>query len=289
MSEMASGYRGPHKVSTIRNSRNLGGTDHGIARGREASGEIVVGAAGDDVSEPERTSRIVDAFKSDSNAGAVFSAVSIIDETSKTIAAYAKRPLHGVKPRIFLDKPNSETVIQGCSAAYKRWVFDIPLSTGRHSYAEDIIFSFYLNILESEILYIDAPLVRYRTHSAAASNYLSPDPAEHEKRLLRSAGLTLEIVDEFERLAASVGKSHALRGRELAVAREFARDQSVWPHLTFPQRLIRTLKSAFEGDFRFSLRRGAWRTVRLWGQFPNYQPKMSVSPIQRKYRLRGRE
>ncbi|HYG27035.1 MAG TPA: glycosyltransferase family A protein, partial [Caulobacteraceae bacterium] len=59
MQEMAAGYRGPHSVRAARTSRNLGVTQHVLGRGREARGEIVVVAAGDDISKPHRTSRIV--------------------------------------------------------------------------------------------------------------------------------------------------------------------------------------------------------------------------------------
>jgi hypothetical protein len=87
MCEMADVYKGPHTVRVVQNPRNLGVLGHAIARGKDAAGEIVVGAAGDDVSEPERTAMTVDAFGAGGNVGAVFSWVSIIDESGEIIGS----------------------------------------------------------------------------------------------------------------------------------------------------------------------------------------------------------
>ncbi len=55
MEKMAAAYHGPHKVVLNRNLKNLGMGRHYSKIMEMANGEIIVGAAGDDVSLPERT------------------------------------------------------------------------------------------------------------------------------------------------------------------------------------------------------------------------------------------
>ncbi len=56
-------YEGPHQLRLNRNPHNLGLIGHVNALFEMARGEIVVLAAGDDVSLPERVVRIVEAFR----------------------------------------------------------------------------------------------------------------------------------------------------------------------------------------------------------------------------------
>jgi len=57
--ERAKHYKGPHKIILQQNKENLGLTGNFNEALHLASGELVVMAAGDDVSLPERTARIV--------------------------------------------------------------------------------------------------------------------------------------------------------------------------------------------------------------------------------------
>lgn len=55
MEEMAAGYRGPHRVRLRRSEINLGTALHFCAVGRMTNGELLIVAAGDDISLPART------------------------------------------------------------------------------------------------------------------------------------------------------------------------------------------------------------------------------------------
>jgi glycosyltransferase involved in cell wall biosynthesis len=55
MQEMAAAYKGPHKIVLNRNERNLGIGQHFNRVMKLATGEIIVPAAGDDISLPSRT------------------------------------------------------------------------------------------------------------------------------------------------------------------------------------------------------------------------------------------
>ena len=78
MQEMAAAYDGPHEVRVVRNPHNLGLIPHVLARGREAKGELVIVAAGDDISKPERTACLVPPFLENCNVSAVVSRLSLI-------------------------------------------------------------------------------------------------------------------------------------------------------------------------------------------------------------------
>ena len=62
MQEMAAAYRGPHRIILNRNPTNLGHARH-VERIMEiSSGAFIVESAGDDISLPERTERLVAAW-----------------------------------------------------------------------------------------------------------------------------------------------------------------------------------------------------------------------------------
>ena len=283
MCEMAAGYEGPHTVRVVQNPKNFGVLEHAMVRGKEACGDIFVGAAGDDVSEPERTTEIVDAFGSKPGVGCVYSAVSVIDGNGIVLDMHKRFELltDGIIPRA----PRATNFhVPGCSAAYRKWVLDPPISDGFKGYAEDLVFSLYLALEGAEIVNLDLPLVKYRAHADALTHVINVDLAESETISRRVAEYRIEWFDECEKMASALGKSDRLDKCELDRARAFAQDLVDWPDLTFTQRLRRATTADYRGDWKPNLKMAAWRTVRLWGRYPSYQPKRILSYFQRKFR-----
>lgn len=273
MRDMAANYHGPHQVRLVRNATNLGVLAHVIARGREAQGDIVVLAAGDDVSRPERTERLFEAFKQ--GTGCVFSRVAIIDDHGKMIAPIAERPMFLPKPSIFVRQPqNRHPVIQGCSAAYRKWVFDIPVDPAGKAYAEDLLFSFYINCLDAQIKRLPTPLVLYRAHAAALSNARNRpiDPVSKERREVQMARAQCDMLADFEMLSERIGCSDRLDRPEVARERRDMGDVVEWSSLTVTQRFVRTF-----GPSRILGRKMPWRLLRLFGQHPFYQPRTALA------------
>lgn len=62
ISAMARDYRGPHLVQAVRNERNLGIGAHLNALVDRSRGDLLIVAAGDDVSRPERAKTLADAW-----------------------------------------------------------------------------------------------------------------------------------------------------------------------------------------------------------------------------------
>jgi len=71
MEQMVAAYKGPHQIVLNRNSRNLGIVRHVNKVWSLCHGELIIGAAGDDISVPERTSTVVDAWNEGGRGPAV--------------------------------------------------------------------------------------------------------------------------------------------------------------------------------------------------------------------------
>lgn len=62
LQELAAAYRGPHRVVVRRNDGNVGIGEHYNQLLHAATGELLITAAGDDVSTPDRVRRLVEAW-----------------------------------------------------------------------------------------------------------------------------------------------------------------------------------------------------------------------------------
>jgi len=79
MQEMADAYRGRHRVTLRRNRKNLGLASHVNVVLEQSHSEIVLMAAGDDISLPDRTSLSVDIFNRNPEATAVLLSAHVIN------------------------------------------------------------------------------------------------------------------------------------------------------------------------------------------------------------------
>lgn len=169
MQEMATAYEGPHSIILNRNEKTLGVGAH-INRCMDLShGELVVGAAGDDISLPERAEEIYKAWlDSDKTAFSLDSRYEMIDEAGKSINVSPERCL----PKEHQLHHFSKTIVNyvsGCTHAWHRKVFDvfgpIPNIT-----LEDVAIP-PRSMLLGKVVLINKSLVKYRIHE---SNISSP-------------------------------------------------------------------------------------------------------------------
>lgn len=281
MVSMAAAYRGPNKVSVVRNPTNVGCTRHILARGREANGDIVIIGQGDDISLPGRASKIAAAFSPDT--ACVFSLVSIIDEHGKVIAPVASRPLRLRKVKLFLRKFDDGDAIQGSSAAYRRWVFGVPITPKNRDTTEDFYLAHYLKLLGARIVRLDEPLLLYRRHPDSFSNYGAITYLSEEERNVPCAEQFLDTLDDLEDLAALLGKGELVDRKSLDRTRLAMANRVDWSGLTFVDRVKRMFPRVPDGISVANLRNFLWCLLRLWGDNPRYQPKLFISRFQTKY------
>lgn len=161
----------------------LGNFNQGMAA---CSGEVIIAMAGDDISLPQRVSRIVAEFAANPKCALVYSNWIRIDDEGGMLPgscghARNRTFAYGARPTCIYAGGKGA----GCTAAYRADVFKTfgALDIGKRP--EDRS-SWVRALLLGEIHYLDEPLVKWRTHSANLSNYQAGvDTAEARKRILR--------------------------------------------------------------------------------------------------------
>jgi hypothetical protein len=162
MQEMAAAYDGPHAVRVLRTARNrgvAGNVNHVMAHAR---GELIVMAGGDDVSRPDRVERLAGAWlDADRRAHLIHSAAEVIDEAGRVIGRRDGVPaiVADPSPRRVLAARHS---LLGASLAWSRELFEVFGPLPDDALVEDVVITFRGAFL-GPILYVDAPLVRWRT------------------------------------------------------------------------------------------------------------------------------
>ena len=171
MREMAAAYRGPHRVVLNRNPvrRSIGGH---VNRVMEISrGELIVGAAGDDVSLPQRTQVCYEAWEaSGRQATSIHASIIQIDESGQTIEQIFKQDCQlgagekveqRVEPVAYVK--TLEPIVFGCAHAFSRQLFRVFGNLPEALIHEDNVLALR-SILAGRLLYVNQPLVKYRLH-----------------------------------------------------------------------------------------------------------------------------
>jgi glycosyltransferase involved in cell wall biosynthesis len=160
LQEVAAGYQGPHRLVLRRNSVNAGIGGHYNQAIAASSGELIITAAGDDISMPHRVSRLVAAWDATGRKADLI-ASHVIDMDNQGV-------LHGVvqvddlgRYRGLDDWLTHRPYVIGAGHAFTRRLLDRfgPMSA-RLAY-EDQIMVFRAVVMGGAIT-VDEPLVHYR-------------------------------------------------------------------------------------------------------------------------------
>src|SRR6056297_1800074 len=243
MEEMAAAYEGPHRIVLNRNPENLGLVAHMNRCMDLTSGEMIVAAAGDDISEPGRVARLAEPWLADrETVHLVHSAVREIDDDGGP--GEIRRP-----PAAITDPPDPDplTVVReranciGGSAAYDRRVVARLGPLPRSVHVEDGLLFFRACAL-GRVCFIDEPLLRYRTSGVSA------------KAASRSPGYDVLLGDRIKFISWRVGNARGLLA-DMA-------------HLDFPGKAAciaeadRTIaRLGFEADMAGASRGERWRAL----------------------------
>jgi len=166
--EMVTGYVGPHEILVNRNEKNLGIGGHINSVMNEALGDLIVVAAGDDISSPNRTERLVHAW---SKAGMV------PDSLCSSMVAIGENvpgaPIMQGKPFVGTLSKGIDSYFDGLQGATHAWTSRMwrtfgPLLPG--SVCEDRIIPIRSHLLGGS-LWVDEPLVEYRIHKSNVSHF----------------------------------------------------------------------------------------------------------------------
>ncbi len=165
LQELAAAYRGPHRVVVRPRSANLGIAGHYNALLRFARGELLVTAAGDDVSAPDRVRRLADAWDANGRRADLI-ASHLIDMDAQGGLHDVIRVDDLVSWRGTGDWMRKRPYIVGAGHAFTRRMMERfgPLRADL-SY-EDQIMVFRAMSMGGAIT-VDAPLVHYRRGGAS--------------------------------------------------------------------------------------------------------------------------
>jgi hypothetical protein len=171
--EVVSTYCGPHTVRLNRNATNMGLARHVNKVFSMARGELLVGNAGDDISQPNRTAVLVGKWLEWGRPMGIGSSATIIDRNGKALGvrktdlACGTTGFLAVSRKQFVERylAGKSYWLLGATAAWSIdcWRLCGPLEAD--CVAEDAAFSFRAG-LHSGLCAIDEPLVFYRTHDA---------------------------------------------------------------------------------------------------------------------------
>lgn len=207
MTRMAEAYVGQHKIILNRNERNLGPGYH-LNRAMEMStGELIVGAAGDDISRADRVDKIYEVYsESGGSAKSIFSNSTIIDTTGKPCRRFFSIPPNpvGFSPEMIV---KGNYILTGCSHAWAREVIDLFGFLQTPLTCEDMVIPFR-SALTGEIRYVHEELVMYRRHDTNIWPASPVDPPKDYKKWehlqlkerLAIFGNWLRDLDRFEKL-----------------------------------------------------------------------------------------
>lgn len=163
--EVVKGYSGPHQVVLNRNATNLGLIPHVCRVNHLAKGELIVAAAGDDVSLPERVGRFVEEWvKADrpSMIGCDSIVVDSMGVSKRHRKSHRGEVPSSVEERVRLFMHDGTFGVLGATEAWTKEMFD-SFPPIRDGVCEDRIIALRA-LLTGGILFIPEPLVRYREH-----------------------------------------------------------------------------------------------------------------------------
>lgn len=195
-SQVASAYKGPHLVRLNCNSRNLGLAGNVNQALGMCRGELLVLAAGDDVSLPERTSVIFRAWNdSDRKATSLSSRYTLIDERGLPLSSPGEERHRPGQVRWFHEEGNIPNFLRrrqphvaGCAHAISRKLMSTFGPLPETVTYEDTALCFRTLLVKGIFTFIDLPLLKYRRHGHNITFGL------HQKR-----PRTLAAFEDFQR------------------------------------------------------------------------------------------
>lgn len=167
--EMCKKYVGQHKIVVNRNDRNLGLIGHINKITNLSSGELIICAAGDDISLPHRTEKVVERYLATGRrASLIHSSVYLIDIAGNRVGTRHPPVIsHAENGMSIEDMAVSGALINGATASFTRKIEETFGLIRYSKCIEDLVMGFR-SALTGSLEYISEPLILYR-HEAGMS------------------------------------------------------------------------------------------------------------------------
>jgi glycosyltransferase involved in cell wall biosynthesis len=168
--DIVNNYNGDIKVFVNKNKLNVGVIRHVEQIIEICNGELIVTAAGDDISKPERTQQLFDLWnKYDRPECAIFSNAILIDQEGVSGDLFYSEKIRKKDISDYLK--GVPTFIGGFSQSFTPSLFKSFPKIETKTFQEDAVLAFRA-ILKKGIYFIDEPLVYYRRHEYNAYSTL---------------------------------------------------------------------------------------------------------------------
>lgn len=203
-------YRGPHRLVLNRNEQNMGISGHLSKLARMSRGELLVVAAGDDVSTPERCERRVACWNAQGRrVDLIASDLVEFDNPDQETGRIAPTDLGAYKS--FDDWARAQPWVVGAAHAWSRRLFERFGDMLPGAMAEDQIMTFRA-VMTGGAYSLREPLVRYRRGGLSAKRrWRSVDDFIARVKLTTRFGLVES--EQFQRDADIAGVGDAMRAR----------------------------------------------------------------------------
>jgi glycosyltransferase involved in cell wall biosynthesis len=167
MEEVALTYKGAHRVVLNRNDHNLGLIGHVNRAFDLAAGDVLIIAAGDDISLPHRTAAIMRVFESDPSALLVHSSMEVIGlDGARTGRLHVPQT---VRRRWTLDTMQlGRSLYVGASGSFSRTLYETFGKLEMTESYEDVVLGFRAALLDG-LRYVDQPLLLARHGSGIST------------------------------------------------------------------------------------------------------------------------
>ena len=200
MEDIASEYTGAHKVILNKNLSNLGLAGHINTVMTMVSGELIVVAAGDDVSFAERTSILVrEWIRGGKVSGSLYSHFRTIDKNGDRSPPRERSNAYKVSiSDRSISLLNNFSGISGCSHAWTKDLFEIFGPLDKRIDHEDVSIPLR-SLMVGAIAFIPIDLVDYRLTEGSITRKTFVNSAERLKKMERYWSGRVAIFDQFER------------------------------------------------------------------------------------------
>ncbi|APX14031.1 glycosyltransferase [Tateyamaria omphalii] len=160
------GYSGPHRIILNRNPHNLGLAGNLDKTHELSNGDVLIAAAGDDMSYPHRSARIAQAFEEE-DALLVCSYADVIDPDDQPVDGNFRTALF-YNSWDTARAARSKALYIGATGAWHRSLYEKygPLDPDAY---EDLVLGFRA-ALEDRVAVIKKPLVKYRLGTGLTSS-----------------------------------------------------------------------------------------------------------------------
>lgn len=265
MTEMAANYRGPHKIILNRNEQNRGVGAHVNRAFGMATGEWIVTAACDDISDPGRCARVMELARRYPDAGAIGLGWRDIDENgnvqdSLILSRYAQSRIDAADNTGWIGHFQSgDFGLWGMSAAWKRDLIELCPPLDNNVVQEDEIFTFWSLFHGMNVVHDSKPFVSYRHHGSNACGYdAATDLETREKRRTRRAAMEVvtwsflrkHLENDMHRHIPPVTKSSLSRlAGILKIKETVALIESQWWNMGVMERFFNKVKLPGRGRF----------------------------------------